>query len=275
MSAAHPHVHVVLTETGVLQTGRDAAMLDALRPGDLGASLFPSAGPEARSTLTLLCTAWAFYDDAIEKTGLPDPAVSRALRTGSAAQHAAPIVHVFAEVGSRLRVRSRSWRRRFVAAFDETVATVRQERLLRAELAAGILPGTARYLAWRRVNIGLHAMLPLVEHALDQETCIHHEAWTTRWVAACTDVFLAVNDRVGHASDGPRRLDLAACLARDGADIDTFLHQARVRADQLHAELRARHAENDALLAWLQGVHDLLDGWAAWHDRAPRYRPAT
>lgn len=252
----------------------------SIAPGALGTGLFGGASPAALRTLTLLCTAWALYDDHIEGTGRPDRAVSSALRTGRAAGSCSPLVRAFAEVGSGLAGRSVRWQRRWLAGFDSTVATVREERRLRdARVGADRLPSVARYLAWRRVNIGLHAMLPLVEHALDVELpeSVTQAAAMRPWVDACTDVFLAINDHASGRKDGAGRLDLAVCLARE-RDLDPWAAQAAV-AD-FHAESVARVEARARALAprcdaatrrWMGAVHRMLAGFSRWHDRAPRY----
>ncbi|MBX2802268.1 MAG: hypothetical protein KTR31_31600 [Myxococcales bacterium] len=264
----------ILVELGVI---RSSDFLRALRPGQLGASMFPAArGPEL-ATLTLLCSAWAVYDDALESTGRPDPAISRALRQGSAPADAPALVRAFARAGEGLRSRSPAWRRRFAATFDATVATVAYEVRLREALARGRPPSVDAYLAWRRVNIGLGAMLPLVEHSLGRQ--VVPDGSMADWTAACTDVFLAINDHCSRDKDGPGRLDLASSLAAargwrlDEADraVVRFHDQAVARVEAEAQRLRHRFAEEPVVLDWMDGVHRLLAGFGAWHRVAPRY----
>ena len=132
---------VIASLTPVASSDRAQRALQALRPGALGASMFPSARRSALSSLSLLCAAWAFYDDRLEATGRPDPEVSQALRTGVAPDRASPLVRAFARAGSGFGGRSAGWRTRFMQAFDATVATVAQEAELRRDLATtGLCP---------------------------------------------------------------------------------------------------------------------------------------
>lgn len=272
--AADAWTRSVFADCG-LGDARTERALTQLRPGALGASLFCSASPQALRTLTLLCTAWAFYDDAIERSGLPEPRVSEALRTGRAHSGATGLVRVFAEVGRHLEGRSLAWRDRFVSAFDYTVDTVREERRLRDRLAHGQIPSVARYLEWRRPNIGLHAMFPLVEHALGREVSI--DRVPDPWVQAATDVFLATNDLASVTKDGPARLDLAGCVAREralsspaaNAWVQDF-HDQAVQRVQRHWAATAPWCGAD-VRAWMSAVHQLLAGFARWHRVAPRY----
>ena len=91
-----------LREAGVVRTDRDERVLAALRPAALARLAFPKADPRTHETLALTCAAWAFYDDALEVSGRPDPDVSLALRRGRAPAESDPIAGVFARIGRAL-----------------------------------------------------------------------------------------------------------------------------------------------------------------------------
>ena len=126
-------------------------------------------------------------------------------------------------------------------------------------------------------------MLPLVEHALGREVDVPWEDGDVqRWIAAATDVFMTTNDHCSRAKDGAGCLDLAQSLmascgfARPEADrIVVSFHDAAVdRTLAAQARLAERYHRDVDLLDWMEAVHHLLAGFAAWHRVAPRYAAA-
>lgn len=276
---AAARAEAALTDVGVLADRRSRAIFAACAPAMLGALPFPRASLGALTTITTFLTNWALYDDTIERTGEADVAgVTAALVGEREGEDLPPFLAAFAIVGRGLSHRPAHWRRTFGERFAETTRSVEEERTLRGLLVDGAVP-LRRYLAWRRVNIGVLPVLSLIE--LDGRAAVpgalRDDPRLRAVGAAATDAVLAINDLHGIERDRDG-LNLVWCVAahsdlgRATAWVERFRDAAIRRLERASASLRGTDPRLDA---WLAGVRDVVDGFARWHAEAPRYRAAA